>query len=289
MKPPPFDYHRPDTLDETLELLDEHGMKAKLLAGGQSLIPTMNFRMADPGILIDINNLRDQNYIEKRDGVLSIGALTRQSQVENSELVQEHSPEIHQTMPYIAHRQIRNRGTIGGSLAHADPAAELPAVMISLGARFRLISNDEERWVSASDFFFGLFETQLKPEEILVEIEVPSLPDTAGWGFDEIQRRHGDFAIVGCSGVLNLDEDQTCTEARMVFLSGGAGPIEAEEATDLLEGESISEALIEEAAHTAAEKDMMAVEDVHASEEYRTHLAEVLSRRVLNQACKKSP
>ncbi|MCB0316594.1 MAG: FAD binding domain-containing protein, partial [Calditrichaeota bacterium] len=175
MKPAAFDYHAPESLEEALALLNEYGYEAKLLAGGQSLIPTMNFRLARPAVLIDLNRIKELSYIEKNGSGLRLGAMTRQRALERSELVANHAPLLHETMPFIAHPQIRNRGTIGGNIAHADPASELPAVMWALDGYLKLQSAAGERRVAVQDFFVGMFTTDLEPEEMLTEIEIPAM------------------------------------------------------------------------------------------------------------------
>ena len=184
---------RDEATGRALAYLADYGYEAKALAGGQSLIPTMNFRLAQPGVLIDLNHIPNLFYIRPIEaGGLRIGAMTRQRQVERDPLVAERAPLIHETMPYIAHSQIRNRGTFGGSLAHADPAAELPAVTTALNARFHARSQAGERWLPANEFFVSLFTTALEPDELLVEIELPAMPPRSGWAFTEMARRHGD-------------------------------------------------------------------------------------------------
>lgn len=289
MKPPPFEYYAPTSTAEALAQLNQHGYEAKPLAGGQSLIPTMNFRLAQPGVLIDLNPISELAYIRPGDdGGLRIGAMTRQRQVERDPLVAERAPLIHETMPYIAHSQIRNRGTFGGSLAHADPAAELPAVTTALGARFRLRRQSGERWVPANDFFVSLFTTALEPDELLVEIALPPLPPRSGYAFTEMARRHGDYALVGVAAVVTLDERDRCQQARLVFLSVGDGPVEAHQATALLTGQTPTAEAIRAAAETAAQADISPNSDIHASTEFRRHLARVLVQRVLTQALKRA-
>lgn len=283
MKPAPFEYVRASSVDHVLDQLQEYGREAKILAGGQSLIPTMNFRMANPGVLLDVNSLDTLSYIEELEEGARIGAMTRQSMLEDSQMIGEQYTIFNEVMPHIAHRQIRNRGTVGGSLAHADPAAELPAVMVALQAEFTIKNAEETREVSADTFFEGLFETDLAQEELLVNIDIPPFPPDGGWGFDEVQRRHGDFAIVGAVAVLRTD-DTVCQDARLVLFSGGVGPVRAEEAETVLMDEELSSECIEEAARVATESDFMSVPDVHASEAYRSHLARTLSERVLTQA-----
>lgn len=285
MKPPPFEYFAPTTTAEALALLAQHGYEAKPLAGGQSLIPTMNFRLAQPGVLIDLNPIAELAYIRPGDeGGLRIGTMTRQRQVERDPLVAERAPLIHETMPYIAHPQIRNRGTFGGSLAHADPAAELPAVTTALNARFCARSQKGERWFEANEFFVSLFATALEPDELLVEIALPPLPPRSGWAFTEMSRRHGDYALVGVAAVVTLDERDQCQAAKLVFLSVGDGPVEAQQAVESLIGQTPSPEAIRAAAETAARVDIAPNSDIHASAGFRRHLARVLAQRVLTQA-----
>lgn len=285
MKPPPFKYFSPTSLEEALTLLTEHGFDAKILAGGQSLIPTMNFRLAQPEVLIDLNNVTDLNYIKAAtNGGVSIGAMTRQRTVERDPLIAERVPLVAETMPFIAHPQIRNRGTFGGTLAHADPAAELPAVTTALGARFRVQSQSGERWVAADDFFVDLFQTALEPEEILVEVELPPLPARTGYAFKEVSRRHGDYALVGAAAVVTLADNGQCQAAKLVYFSVGPGPVEAFQAETSLVGQPLTAEAIAAAAETAATADIDPPGDIHASVKYRRHLAQVLARQVLTKA-----
>jgi CO/xanthine dehydrogenase FAD-binding subunit len=282
MKPAPFEYHVPKSLDEALSLLSQHGFDAKVLAGGQSLVPTMNFRLAQPSVLIDINRIAELFYIQPQNGSgLCIGAMTRQREVERSPLVAKLAPLIAETMPHIAHPQIRNRGTIGGSLAHADPSSELPAVMVALDANFLLRKKDGERMVSARDFFIDLFTTALEPDELLTEIQVPLLSPQTGWAFKEIARRHGDYALVGVAAIVAVDANSKCQQARLVFLSVGNGPVVAEQAAQALIGQTPSPKLFQETAQLASEKDIDPPTDIHASSEFRRHLAKVLTEQAL--------
>jgi len=211
MFPANFGYVAAHSVEEAIELLTKHGQDAKLLAGGQSLIPVMNFRLAQPAILVDLNKLTELSQFRKTErGGLRIGPMMRHSQLEHSQTVAEFAPLVSETMPHIAHPQIRNRGTIGGSLAHADPAAELPVIMVALQARFRLQKVDGERWVNAEDFYQALFTTALEPEEIIVEIAIPPMPRHAGYAFTELSRRHGDFAQAGAAALIKLDESGYC-------------------------------------------------------------------------------
>lgn len=289
MKPAPFKYYAPTTVEEALAHLAEHGWDAKPLAGGQSLIPTMNFRLAQPAVLVDLNHVSELFYIRPDgNGGLHIGAMTRQSQVERDPLVAQRAPLLHETMPHIAHPQIRNRGTVGGSIAHADPAAELPAVILALGGRFRIRSQAGERRVPADEFFLGLFTTALQPADLLAEIALPPMPPRSGWSFQEIARRHGDYALVGVAALVTLDDRNQCQQARLVFLSVGEGPVEAHQAAALLRGQLPTPEVIRAAAETAASADVDPGSDIHASADFRRHLAKVLTRRALEQALKRA-
>jgi carbon-monoxide dehydrogenase medium subunit len=284
MKPAPFEYHRPDSVEEALSLLAEHGYDAKLLAGGQSLVPAMNFRMAVPAVLIDLNRIVGLDGIAEMDGGLRIGAMVRQRAAERDPLIAARAALISETLPYVAHAQIRNRGTMGGSIAHADPAAEVPAVMLALDARFRLRGPNGERLVTAGEFFTGLFGTALEPDEMLTEIEVPAAAPRTGWAFDEVSRRHGDYALAGIAATVTVDEAGRCTAARVALLSVGEGPVLAAGAAAALVGQAPDEAAIRAAAEAASQRDVDPPGDIHASPEYRRQLVKVLVQRVLPRA-----
>lgn len=284
MKPAPFEYHRPESVEEALALLAEHGYDAKLLAGGQSLVPAMNFRMAVPAVLIDLNRIAGLDGIAEVDGGLRIGAMVRQRVAERDPLVAARAALIAETLPYVAHAQIRNRGTMGGSIAHADPAAEMPAVMLALDARFRLRGPNGERLVSAGEFFTGLFGTALERDEMLTEIEVPAAAPRTGWAFDEVSRRHGDYALAGIAATVQVDEAGRCSSARIALLSVGEGPVLAAEAAAALVGQAPDEAAIGAAAEAASQRDVDPPGDIHASPEYRRQLVKVLVQRVLPRA-----
>lgn len=285
MKPAPFKYYAPITVEEVLTHLAEYGDEAKVLAGGQSLVPTMNFRLAQPSVIIDLNRVSELFYIRAENpNELRIGAMTRHRELERSSLVCKQTPLVYETMPYIAHPQIRNRGTVGGSIAHADPAAELPAVMIAVNARFRVRSQSQERWIPADEFFLGLFFTALEPQELLVEIAMPTLSPRSGWAFREIARRHGDYALVGVAVVVTLDHNNQCQQARITFLSVGDGPVEAAQAAQVLIGQNPMAEAIAAASEMAAIKEIDPPSDIHASAAYRRHLAKVLTEQALTQA-----
>jgi carbon-monoxide dehydrogenase medium subunit len=285
MKPAPFEYFAPKTIDEALSLLAEHGYEAKVLAGGQSLIPMMNFRLAQPSVIVDINNIRELSFIrENDDGGLRIGALVRHHQVEIDPRIASRASLIKETMPHIATLQVRNRGTFGGSLAHADPSAELPAVSVALEGDFLLRSQQGERWVPANDFFVGLFTSVLEPDELLVETKFPPLPERTGYALVELSRRPHDFALVGVAALLTLDKNDRCQQARLVFFSVGDGPVVAHQAIDILMNRELTLKTLHAAAETAAKRDIDPGSDIHATAEYRRHLAGVLSFRALEKA-----
>ena len=284
MKPASFEYYRPQSLDEALSLLAEHAGDAKPLAGGQSLIPAMNFRLAAPAVLVDLNALGELSYIVDGPDGVRVGGMTRQRTVERSPAIAASAPLVTETMPFIAHPAIRNRGTIGGSLAHADPAAELPAVMLALNARFAVRSSAGSRTVGPDDFFVGLFTTAVQPGELLTEILISETPERTGHAFQEISRRHGDFALVGVAASVTVDEQGRCTAARIALLSVGDRPMLAQRAAALLLGQVPSAGAIEAAANMAAAEDIDPSSDIHASAKYRRHLAVVLTRRTLTVA-----
>jgi carbon-monoxide dehydrogenase medium subunit len=283
MKPAPFEYYRPHSLDEALALLAEHAGDAKPLAGGQSLIPAMNFRLATPAVVVDLNALDELAYLQDGDDTVRIGGMTRQSAVERSTMIARHVPLMHETMPFIAHPAIRNRGTVGGSVAHADPAAELPAVMLALNAKLHIRGRNGSRSLPATDFFTGLFSTAIEPGELLTEIVVPRAPKRNGCAFQEISRRRGDFALAGVAVSLELDERGRCANARIALLSVGDRPLLAERAASLLKGQEPSADAIRAAAETVS-SEIDPPSDIHASAKYRRHLASVLTRRALEQA-----
>lgn len=285
MKPAPFEYVIADSLEGVLSLMGQYGSEARPLAGGQSLIPAMNFRLARPAVLVDLNRVNELDYIRPTtEGGLRIGAMTRQYRLERDGTVARLAPLLYETIPFVAHPQIRNRGTLGGSLAHADPAAELPVVAVALQARLRLQSARGERWLPAGDFFTGLFSTALQSEEILTEIELPPLPPRSGWAFMEVSRRHGDYAQAGVAVLLTLKADGRCQEVRLVYLNVGEGPICSGRAVALLQDQFPTPALFQTVAEVAASSEIAPVGDIHASADYKCHLIQVLTGRALAQA-----
>jgi len=286
MKPAPFDYHRPDSLDEALSLLVAHD-GAKPLAGGQSLIPAMNFRLATPSVLVDLNRISALSFISETDTGLRIGGMTRHRAIEQSDVVEHVAPLLHEAMPFIAHAAIRTRGTIGGSLAHADPAAELPAVMIALDATIGVRGASGARRIAASEFFTGLFTTALEHGELIVDVEIPRRSHERakeGSAFAEIARRHGDFALAGVAASVSLDDRGRCADARLVLLSVGDRPMIATTTAKALVGETPSAETLRAAAEVTAREDIDPTSDIHASADYRRQLARVLTRRALETA-----
>lgn len=307
MKPAPFEYHAPDSVEEALALLGEHGFDAKALAGGQSLIPAMNFRLARPAVLVDLNRIAELAFIRRSGedraedrgrheedgqgpnesgaggpapGGVRIGAMTRQREVERSELVAERAPLLTEMMPHIAHPQIRNRGTFGGSAVHADPASEIPAALVALDATCRVRGPRGERWVRAEEFYLGLFGTALEPDELLIEMSLPGRRPSTGCAFREIARRQGDYAMAGVAAKLSLNGAGLIEDARLAYLSVGGAPALAPSAATALIGEKPTAAVVEDAARAAA-AEIDPMEDMHASAAYRRRLVEVLTREAL--------
>lgn len=288
MKPAPFEYLAPRELEEALESLQRYGEEAKVLAGGQSLMPLMNLRLARPKVIIDINRLSKLSFISAGpNGGLVIGPLTRQRAIERSATVQERNPLLAAAMPFIGHFQIRNRGTIGGSLAHADPAAELPAVSAVLGAEFVLKSARGERVVQAEDFFLDTMTTAIEPDELLTEIRIPGWRAGLGWAIEEISRRRGDFAMVGVAVLVQMDGNESCEDARIALFGVGGKPVRVERAEGRLRGKAPDQKTLLEIARIVTE-DLDPDSDVHASAEYRKEVGGVLTRRALEKALERA-
>lgn len=283
MKPAPFQYYAPTSIQETITLLAQYGAEAKLLAGGQSLVPLLNFRLAAPAILIDLNRVAGLDFIREEDSGISIGAMTRQRTVERDAIIARLAPLVAETMPNIAHVQIRNRGTFGGSLAHADPAAELPAVVLALDAKLITKSIRGEKTYSAGEFFTGLFSTALEPDELLVQVIIPRLPPRTGCSFQEVSRRAGDYALAGAAAVITLDEHGKCHGAKLTCVGLAGQSIDAVRAVQLIIGEQPSRDAIRAVAQ-AIDAEIDPQSDIHASAEFRRHLARVLAERTLTAA-----
>ncbi|MBI3326457.1 MAG: xanthine dehydrogenase family protein subunit M [Nitrospinae bacterium] len=284
MKPVNFDYLAPTDVVEALALLEQYGDEAKILAGGQSLMPLMNLRLARPRVIIDINRLSDLAYISPDpNGGMAIGALTRQRAMERSSLVHERNPLLAAAMPLIGHFQIRNRGTIGGSLVHADPAAELPALSIALEAEFVLRCAHRQRVMPAEGFFLSYLTTAIEPAELLTEIRIPAWKPGAGWAIEEVCRREGDFALVGATILLHLDAHEACQDVCVVLFGVGGTPVRIRKAEGMLRGRALDARALTEVARVVSE-DLEPDSDLHASAEYRKEVGGVLTRRALEAA-----
>jgi len=281
VKPVQFAYHRPASLDEALALLERYGADGRVLAGGQSLVPALNMRLASPAALIDINRLPGLDGISLEPEGLVIGALARHESVEVSPLVARHAPLIAQAMPHVGHRAIRTRGTVGGSVALADPAAELPACLVALDAIVRVAGRGSRRDIAAQRFFRGIYTTDLAPGEIVTAVVVP--PIGPGWRsrFDELARRHGDFALVGLAAHCRV-EGGAIVEVRLAFCGVGPTPVRASRAEAALSGRRPDPDVVGEAGR-ALDADLDPPGDVHASPALRRHLARVLLARAVAQ------
>ena len=283
MKPAKFDYFAPTSLNEALELLGQHGADAKVLAGGQSLMPMMNLRLVRPAVVIDINRVAGLSGISASDGSVTVGALTRQRDLQGSDVIRDVFPMMSAAISHIGHFQIRNRGTIGGSLAHADPAAELPALCTALDAEFVVADSEETKTIAAADFAIAPLITSLAPEQLLTEIRLPTLGDGWRWGFREVSRREGDFALVGAVAMLRMDGD-VCREARITMFAVGDAPARMSAAEAALVGRVVDDAARREAAALVSEA-VTPGSDIHASAEYRKEVSAVMARRALEDAC----
>ena len=279
MKPPRFDYHAPESLDEALDLLADSGPDARILAGGQRLVPVLNFRLARPQVLIDINRIPGLAGIEDRGDRLVIGAMTRQREIETSDSVARALPLLHEATRYVAHLPIRTRGTVGGSIANADPAAEDPAVAAALEATMVCRSRRGERRIAAAGFFVDVLTTALEPDEMLVAVEFPGIPDGAGAAFAEISRRDGDFALAGVAAQITVSNGRV-SDARIAACGIGPAPMRFRNAEEILL-DSAGEPETMDAAADAVAASCDPHDDVHASAAYRRQLAAAMTRRAL--------
>ena len=282
MKPAAFAYAKARSLDHAVELLGQHDDDAKLLAGGQSLMASLNMRLSNPSILIDINGIAGLNVIAARNDQVEIGALVRHAQAERSPDIARHAPLIALAMPHIAHPAIRNRGTIGGSLAYADPAAELPACLVALDGEADIAGPQGKRSVKAADFFKGMFETALGPQEILAGIRVPAATGQTRVGFSELARRHGDYAIVGLAASARAT-GKRLSDVRLVYFGVGTAPTRARNAETASAADAIDDAV------AALAQDIDPPGDLQASGEVKLHLAGVLLRRIAKQLAEPRP
>jgi CO/xanthine dehydrogenase FAD-binding subunit len=287
MKPSVFKYFDPTSVDEAIGLLQRYGEDAKILAGGQSLVPMMNFRVARPKVLVDINKVQGLSYIREEGEEIAIGALTREREVERATLVREKCPILSEAVSHIGHLPVRTRGTIGGSLVHADPSAEIPTVICALGGSMKAVGPSGERSLGPEEFFLTYLTSALGPDEILTEVRVPVLPPGTGWSFLELSRRHGDFAIVAVASIVGLDGDGRCNRAAIALGGVAPTPIRAREAEEALLGRALEGALLEEAGRLGAEA-TEPESDYHASADYRRDMARVFVRRGLEEAIERA-
>jgi carbon-monoxide dehydrogenase medium subunit len=283
MKPAPFEYAAPRSIGEALALLRTQDGEAKILAGGQSLMPLLAMRLARPSLLVDLGRIEGLDSIREESGVIAIGAMTTKSSVERSELVRTRQPLFHEATRLIAHPQIRNRGTVGGSMAQADPAAEYPAAALALDAKMRIVGEGGERIVDAADFFVSTLTTALEPGEILIEVRVPMLAPGTGWSVLEVSRRHGDFAMAGVAATVALDGGRV-RSARIALFGVGPVAVRARAAEDAVAGKQPAAATWASAAALARDAVEEPMSDPHASGAYRRHLAGVLVERALAEA-----
>lgn len=286
MKPPPLEYARPESLDEALALLAEAGDEAKVLAGGQSLLPLLAFRMTRPELLVDIGRLEELDHISLSDGTLSVGALATHRAVERMEALPERCPAIREAVSQIGHVAIRNRGTVGGSMAHADPAAEWPVLALVLDAEFEARTAQRSRVIPAAEMFVSYMQTELRSDELLTGMRFALPPPQAGSAFVEVARRHGDFAMGGAAAVLAVEGGRV-VHARVGVMSAGLTPLRSGESEQLLLGQEPSEELVAEAA-AAVDGVIDPLDDVHGPAEYKRHLARVTTRRALATALERA-
>lgn len=287
MKAAAFAYVKPASLAEVFELLERYGEDAKVLAGGQSLMPALNMRLSSPCVLIDINGVDTLSGIRVGGDTITIGALTRHREVEQSGTIARYLPLLTLAMPHVAHAAIRNRGTFGGSIAFADPAAELPACALALHARFRIASRRGERMVAATEFFLGLYETALEPGEVLIAAEFPAPGSGYRCAFHELARRHGDYPLVGLAAQAKV-AGNGLSDLRLAYFGAGETPLLARKAAAVLEGAPYSDTLLQEA-QAALQGDLSPFGDASCSEATRRHLARVLLGRAVSQIIGSTP
>lgn len=284
MKPAPLDYAAPASLQEAVDLLSDSDRDSMVIAGGQSLMPMLNMRLASPELLVDLSRIADLDYIRDDGTRLLIGAMTTKRDVERSALVKDRQPLLHAATLLVGHPQIRNRGTVGGSMAHADPSAEYPAVALATDAEMRVVGPGGERTIDASDFFISYLTTALAPGEVLVEVAVPVLAPGTGWAFTELSRRHGDFAMAGTAITVELDAAGRCRDVRIVLFGVAATPLRLREVEESLSGEMPEGDFFSRAGEAVSIAIDEPLADVQASADYRRHLAGVLARRGLADA-----
>jgi carbon-monoxide dehydrogenase medium subunit len=287
MFPPAFDYRDPATVEEVVALLGQHGGEARLLAGGQTLVAAMNLGLVQPGLVVDLNRVAGLDAVAHADGTLRLGAMVRHRTLAASSDLRTACPLLAEAAGLIGNARVRNRGTLGGSLAQADPAAELPAALLALDAELRLLGPGGERGLPAGEFFVGTLSTALGEMELLTEVRLPAWPARTGWAFEEVARRPGDYAIVGAAARLTLAADGTCADLRLSFAGAADRPVRAPAAELALRGAQLTPArLIETAALAADQLEIQA--DAFCSVAYRRHLARVLANRALTRAAERA-
>jgi carbon-monoxide dehydrogenase medium subunit len=284
MKPHPFDYYAPATIDQVIELLKQHGQDARVLAGGQSLVPMLNFRLSAPSVMIDLNRVAGMSHIREEGGHLHFGAMTRQRAIEFSPLVANRLPIMLEATRLVGHLPTRTRGTIGGSIAHADPSAEYPTLMVALSGEMVLQGQSGRRIVGADAFFQGPMATVLRCDELIVEVRIPVMPRGAGWAFEEFSRRHGDFAIVESAVMVASDGDRL--SARVAVSGEGGAPRRLRPVEEIIERDGLGPEAIGAASARAMEI-VDPVGDLHADASYRRHLTGVIVRRALVNAARR--
>ncbi|MEH7111717.1 xanthine dehydrogenase family protein subunit M [Neobacillus niacini] len=287
MKPPKFSYLRPNNLLEALEMLAEYGDEAKIMSGGQSLIPLLNMRLSTPAYIIDIGRVEELKGIRDEEDTIVIGGMTRHADVEKSPLIREKCPLLSEGIRWVGHNQIRTRGTIGGSIAHADPSAELPCMLTALRGEIVIVSNEEEMIFSPQEFFLSYLLTSLEPNQLVKEIRFPKIKKGSGYAFEEVARRHGDFALVEVAAVIELNTDGTIADAKIALGGANSVPFIPEETEGFLIGKLPDDSILKEAA--VLQLDELDPEgDIHGSKEYRRYLSGVLLERALYKAVERA-
>jgi aerobic carbon-monoxide dehydrogenase medium subunit len=285
--PAAFDYHVAKTVDDAIALLEQYGDEAKLLAGGHSLLPTMKLRLAQPGHLIDLGRIDGLSYIREENGYVAIGALTTYNKIEHSDELRRRFALLPEGTALIGDQQVRNRGTIGGSVAHSDPAADMPGIVLALKANIVVRGPNGQREIAADDFFQDLFTTALNPNEVVTEIRVPLLPAHSGSAYEKLANRASHYAVVGCAAVVTLNDDGTCASSSVVITGASVKPTRASVVEDALAGKTLDEATIAAAASHAADG-LELVEDIHGSKAYRAQMTAVMVKRALTRAVERA-
>ncbi len=285
--PAAFDYHPATSVDEAIALLQQYGDEAKLLAGGHSLLPTMKLRLAQPGHIIDLGRISGLSYIREEDGAVAVGAMTKYVTIERSDVLKRYFALLPEGTAEIGDQQVRNLGTIGGSVAHSDPAADMPGIVLALKADILAQGPNGVRTIKADDFFMDLFQTALQPDEVITEIRFAKPPAHTGSAYTKLPNKASHYAVVGCAAVVSLDNDGTCTSASVVITGASVKPTRASSVEAALVGKKLDEATIADAASHAADG-LELVSDIHGSKDYRAQMAIVMARRVITTAAERA-